>query len=322
MRSLMVLVVTLLTAVTAAAAPVTPATPAAPAEGVKKREEQTGVPIGKGKVKPTVTLTSPIGGWTVDRMLKVEGAVSDITVDPIIVSINGDRYLIQTFGGRFSRSFPAAAGKNVVKASATNLGGTTTAEANVTVQAPPVPFKAVLTSDMDGVYTDLHIWEPTSASEEKLAKEGTLDVADMAHVYWANTASPSGGTFFLNSQGGDFDKPGYGPYLYIHRAPPAGLYLVATNYWPSGDKAHTLANLAFTLFEGTAQEVKRVIKVPLGAPGTTRVLAWVLLQEGSRAQIWVPSQDRPPMLDGKLWPKNLEAATAGINTQGDGGGEY
>src|SRR5256885_36267 len=41
----------------------------------------------------------------------------------------------------------------------------------------------------------------------------------MAHVFWANTASPSGGTFFLNEQGGDFDQPGYGPYLYIHGAP-------------------------------------------------------------------------------------------------------
>lgn len=290
-------------------------------DAARQRETETGVPIGKGTSKPTVTLTAPVGGWTVDRMLKVEGTVSDQTVDPIVISINGDRYLMRTFSGRFSRKFPASNGKNVVKVSATNQGGTTTTEATVTVQAPAVPFKTVLTSDMDGVYTDLHIWEPTDASQAQLGKDGTLDVNQMAHVYWANTNSPSGGTFFLNEQGGDFDQPGYGPYLYIHRAPPAGLYLVATNYWPSGDKAHTLSNLALTLFEGTAQEIKRNIKVPLGTPGTTRVLAWVLVQPGSRAQIWVPSQERAPVLDGKLWPKNLEAATAGVNTQG-GGGDY
>lgn len=289
----------------------------------RKHETETGVPVGKGTTRPTVTLTAPVGGWTVDRMLKIEGSVSDTTVDPIVISINGDRYLLRTFGGRFSRKFPASNGKNVVKVSATNKGGTTTTEATVTVQAPPVPFKTVLTSDMDGVYTDLHIWEPTDTSQAQLDKDGTLDVGKLAHVFWANTSSPSGGTFFLNEQGGDFDQPGYGPYLYIHRAPPAGLYLVATNYWPSGDKPHTLSNLALTLFEGTAQEIKRNIKVPLGTPGTTRVLAWVLVQPGSRAQIWVPSQERPPVLDGKLWPKNLEAATAGVNTQGGGGeGDY
>lgn len=288
----------------------------------KLRETDTGVPIGKGNTKPTVTLTAPVGGWTVDRMLKVEGSVSDASVDPIVISINGDRYLMRTFGGRFSRKFPAASGKNVVKVSATNKGGTTTTEATVTVQAPSVPFKTVLTSDMDNVYTDLHIWEPSDTSQAQLDKDGTLDVAKMAHVFWANTSSPSGGTFYLNEQGGDFDQPGYGPYLYIHRAPPSGLYLVATNYWPSGDKPHTLANLSLTLFEGTAQEVKRNIKVPLGTPGTTRVLAWVLVQAGNRAQVWVPSQERAPVLDGKLWPKNLEAATAGVNTQGGGEGEY
>lgn len=298
------------------------ASPAHAGDAPKQRETDTGVPIGKGTTKPTVTLTAPVGGWTVDRMLKVEGSVSDATVDPIVISINGDRYLMRTFGGRFSRKFPASSGKNVVKVSATNKGGTTTTEATVTVQAPPVPFKTVLTSDMDNVYTDLHLWEPTDTSQAQLEKDGTLDVAKMAHVFWANTSSPSGGTFYLNEQGGDFDQPGYGPYLYIHRAPPAGLYLVATNYWPSGDKPHTLANLSLTLFEGTAQEVKRTIKVPLGTPGTTRVLAWVLVQPGSRAQIWVPSQERAPVLDGKLWPKNLEAATAGVNTQGGGEGEY
>src|SRR5690242_2947310 len=38
---------------------------------------QQGVPIGQGKTLPTVRLTAPSGGWTVDRMLLVEGTVSD-----------------------------------------------------------------------------------------------------------------------------------------------------------------------------------------------------------------------------------------------------
>ncbi|MBI3180207.1 MAG: histidine kinase, partial [Deltaproteobacteria bacterium] len=174
-------------------------------------ERQVGVPIGQGKSKPKVTLTAPTGGWTIDRMILVEGSVSDATVDPVVLSINGDRYLMRTFSGNFARKFPAASGKNIVTVMATNRGGTGKAQVTTTANVPPVPLKAILTSDTDGVYTDLHIWEPTDES----VTGGKLNSGAMAHVYWANTESPSGGTFFLNEQGGNFDQPAYGPYLYV-----------------------------------------------------------------------------------------------------------
>jgi uncharacterized protein YfaP (DUF2135 family) len=278
---------------------------------------QTGVPIGRGTTVPTVKITAPAGGWSVDRMLLVEGTISDTTVDPVLVSINGDRYLMRTSGGRFSRKFPAAGGKNVVTVTATNKGGVGKAQVTTYAQVPPVPLKVILTSDTDGVYTDLHIYEP---SDKTLKADGTVDASAMEHVYWANTESPSGGTFYLNEQGGSFDQPGYGPYLYIHRAPPKGLYLVATNYWPSGDKAHTLAFLNLVLFEGTPQEVRRVVRVPLATPGTTRVLAWVNIVESGKALIHVPSSEPAPIGEG--WPSNLEAAAEALKASaGSEGGE-
>jgi uncharacterized protein YfaP (DUF2135 family) len=191
-------------------------------------------------------------------------------------------------------------------AMATNKGGTGTTQVTCYAQISPVPLRAVLTSDTDGVYTDLHLWEPTAASE---GADGTIDFKKMAHVYWAQTASPSGGTFFLNEQGGDFDQPGYGPYLYVHRAPPTGVFLIATNYWPSGDKAHTLGILNLTLFEGTPSESKRIVRVPLATPGTTRVLAWVNVLGPGRAQVYVPGQDPVPSAG---WPKNLEEAAKAV----------
>ncbi len=275
------------------------------------RPRESGVPIGKGTERPLVKLTSPAGGWSVGRMIKVEGSVSDATVDPITLSINGDRYLLRTLNGRFSRKFPAAAGKNVVAATATNQGGTGEAQVTCFAQIPPVPLKVVLTSDTDGVYTDLHIYEPTDAS---IGPDGKIELKKMAHVYWANTASPSGGTFFLNDQGGDFDQPGYGPYLYVHRAPPTGVFLIATNYWPSGDKAHTLGTLNLTLFEGTAAETKRLVQIPLATPGTTRVLAWVNVLGEGRADVFVPGQDAP----GGAWPPNLEDVAREVSKKGDG----
>ncbi len=278
-------------------------------------DRQVGVPIGKGTTKPRVTLAAPAGGWTIDRMLLVKGSISDVTVDPVVVSINGDRYLMRTYNGEFSRKFPAASGRNVVTVMATNKGGTGSAQATTYAEMPPVPLKAVLTSDTDGVYTDLHIWEPT---DDCMTADGALNVNSMAHVYWANTDSPSGGTFFLNEQGGDFDQPAYGPYLYVHRAPPKGIYLIATNYWPSGDKAHTLGTLNLVLYEGTPQESKRTVRIPLATPGTTRVLAWVNVVEPGKTMVYVPGQD--PMPQGNGWPNNLETATQALNTDGGDGG--
>ena len=273
------------------------------------RPRDAGVPMGKGTERPTVRLTSPAGGWSVGRMLSVEGTVSDLTVDPITLSINGDRYLLRTSGGRFSRKFPAAAGKNVVIATATNHGGTGEAQVTCFAQVPPVPLKVVLTSDTNGVYTDLHVYEPTRTS---VGPDGGLVLKQMAHVYWAETASPSGGTFYLNEQGGSFNQPGYGPYLYVHRAPPSGVFLIATNYWPSGDKGHTVGTLDLTLFEGTAAETKRTVRIPLATPGTTRVLAWVNVLGDGRADVFVPGQD----VLGSGWPPNLNAVERELTRSG------
>jgi uncharacterized protein YfaP (DUF2135 family) len=275
-----------------------------PAPATPSRDQ--GVPIGKGKERPRVELTAPTGGWTVGRMVEVAGTVSDPTVDPVTVSINGDRYLLRTFSGRFSRKFPAASGKIVVVAMATNQGGTGTAQVTAFAQVAPVPLRAVLTSDTDGVYTDLHVYEPTA---ESVDAQGMLDLTRTAHVFWANTESPSGGTFYLNEQGGDFDQPGYGPYLYVHRAPPKGVFLIATNYWPSGDKGHTVGTLNLTLFEGTPAESRRAVRVPLATRGTTRVLAWINVLGSGRAQVYVPGQDPPP---GEGWPKNLDEIARGL----------
>ncbi len=275
-----------------------------------------GVPIGTGHFLPVVTLTKPTGGWSVGRMLTVSGTVSDNTINPVTVSINGDRYLMRSSGGQFSREFPAAAGKNVVTVLATNSSGTGRAQATTFAQIPAVPMKVILTSDTDGVYTDLHVYEATDVSEAN----GKLDSNKMAHVYWADTSSPSGGTFFLNEQQGDFDQPGYGPYLYLHRAPPKGTYLIATNYWPSGDKAHTIATLNISLFEGTPSEIKRRVTIPLATPGSTRVLAWVNVIGGGRALVYVPSADAKPT--DERWPKNLAEAAAALQAANPGeGGE-
>lgn len=268
-----------------------------PQETEPPQTRSTGKPIGKGAAPPVVTLQEPEGGWTVSRMVTVAGTVSDSTVDPVSVSINGSRYLLRTAGGAFRRKFPVTAGKNAVVVEASNRGGTGSAARTLYAQVPPVPVFLVLTSDTDGVYTDLHVYEPPSdaTDPEQAGRDRT------EHVFWARTTSPSGGSFYLNEQGEDFDQPGYGPYAYTHTSPPLGFYRVDANYWPSGDKAHTVATLDVVLFGGTPEEVRRRLKVPLVAPGETRTLAWLKVEGGGKGRVWVPSVDRRPT-DARVWP--------------------
>ena len=224
---------------------------------------------------PILTLAQPAGGWTSAMQITVAGSCSDPMADPIIVNINGVRYYARNAEGSFSRAFPAAKGKNSVIAECANSAGSSKASTVVDAVIPAIPLKVVLTSDTDGVYTDLHIYEP-----------------DYSHVYWADTRSISGGIFFLNQDGGSFDQAGYGPYLYVHPAPPTGVFRIDANYWPGGAVQHTLANLDIILDEGLPTESRRRVQTPLARPGETRTLAYIVIQ-GNRlpAKIYVPGQD-------------------------------
>ena len=224
---------------------------------------------------PVLTLSKPAGGWTSGLQITVAGTCSDPAADPIVVNINGVRYYVRNANGSFARAFPAAKGKNTVIAECANKAGVAKASTTVDAVIAPIPLKVVLTSDSDGVYTDLHIYEP-----------------DNSHVYWADTNSNSGGIFFLNSNGENFDQAGYGPYLYVHPAPPVGVFRIDTNYWPGGAVQHTLANLDLILDEGLPTETRRRVQKPLARPGETQTLAYVVIQ-GNRqpAKIYVPGQD-------------------------------
>lgn len=250
------------------------ATPSDDSDILARRGQQRPLPTDAGQ-PPTLTLSQPAGGWTSGLQIKVEGTCSDPAADPVVVNINGVRYYVRNVNGGFARAFPAAKGKNTVIAECANAAGVAKASTTVDAVIAPIPLKVVLTSDSDGVYTDLHIYEP-----------------DNTHVYWADTNSTSGGIFFLNQNGDNFDQAGYGPYLYVHPAPPVGVFRIDTNYWPGGAVQHTLANLDIILDEGLPSESRRRVQKPLARPGETQTLAYVVIQGNRRpAKIYVPGQD-------------------------------
>ena len=267
--------------------------------GAPPAERQSGKLIGSGNAAAKIELTSPKGGWTVDRMVLVQGTVSDPSINPVTVSINGDRYLLKTVNGSFKRKFPVTAGKNAITVQGANKAGTAKAERTLHAQVPPLGIFLILTSDTDGVYTDLHVYEPPLGSSDPFLEGEKSSV----HVYWADTSSKSGGKFYLNEQeGGEFDSPGFGPYVYSHASPSAGIYRVDANYWPSGDKAHTVGTLNIVLFGGTVNETRRSVQYPLVMPGETVTLAWIRIDRDQKGFVYVPSLDEKPKT-AELWPK-------------------
>lgn len=256
--------------------------------------------MGSGSEPIIINLESPRSGWTQDRMVLVKGTISDLTVHPVAISVNGDRYFIHNKNGAFSRSFPVSAGKNNISVIAKNKTGVYKVERNLFANFSPTAIKVVLTSDTDNVYTDLHIYEPNASSLTPYSEIPT------EHIYWAKTASPSGGKFYLNNQSESFDYPGFGPYLYTHAAPPLGIYRIDANYYPSGDRAHILATLNIVLFGGSPTEIKRVVKVPLIKKGDTKTLAWVKIEKNMKAEIFVPGIDK---YDDKIWPEFVKNDT-------------
>jgi uncharacterized protein YfaP (DUF2135 family) len=248
---------------------------------------RVGLKVGEGKEKPTLLLLEPAGGWTVERMVAIRGSCSDATADPVLININGSRYYARTANGQFKRKFPAARGHNNITVSCRNQGGLASQTRSLYASVSPVGLKLVLSSDTDGVYTDLHIYEP-----------------DGTHVYWADRESSSGGLFYLNADGGGFDKPGYGPYLYVHPAPPAGVYKVDAHYWPGGAVQHTLATLEVILNEGLPTESRRKVEFPLARPGENQTLAYITIKpDGVPGSVYAPLEDpkseAPPLKEKK-----------------------
>lgn len=254
--------------------------PALPAGGTISEDEEVlahrgKTMVGQGTEMPVLTLSGPGGGWTTGLQVEVRGSCSDHTADPIVANINGVRYYIRPSAGAFARKFPAAKGKNTVLVECSNKAGTARATASVEAVINPIPLKVVLSNDTDSAYTDLHVYEP-----------------DKTHVYWAETRSPSGAIFFLNDQDGQFDKAGYGPYLYVHPAPPVGVFRVDVNYWPGGAVQHTLANLDIITDEGLPSESRKRVRRPLARPGETQTLAYVVIRGNNQPpKIFVPGQD-------------------------------
>lgn len=116
-------------------------------------------------------------------------------------------------------------------------------------------LRVLLSWDTDETDVDLHVVGPTGE-----------------HTFYGDRVSATGGALDVDV------TTGFGPEIYAHPAPPPGVYNVYVNYYGSGERPAdevTVAQVTVLLGEGTPQERRQQVSVPLREPGDlTRVFAF------------------------------------------------
>src|SRR5437870_4268578 len=109
---------------------------------------------------PTVTIDSPHGGWTTNRVARITGNVSDSSLRTGVLCVNGTDRPLPLTAGHFDLSLVLSPGLNVIEAAATNAEGEGRARISLFAKVPKIDLRVVLSWDTDGTDLDLHVLEP------------------------------------------------------------------------------------------------------------------------------------------------------------------
>ena len=183
---------------------------------------------------PRVTIDSPSGGWTTERLVKVEGSVFPASIARATLVVNGAAKGLAVTSGRFSSDLVLGPGENLVSVVAENQGGVGSARLALRAEAPPVDVKVVLTWDTDQTDVDLHVVDPNGEEVNYTHRESKL--------------------------GGKLDNDvttGFGPETFTLANAIPGDYQVRARYYSDHGNAVTVAVVQVILFEGTDREERR-----------------------------------------------------------------
>lgn len=180
---------------------------------------------------PTVSIDSPTGGWSTERIVEVSGSVSDEKVARAVLVVNGNERWIDVKGGKFQATLVVSKGSNTLEVVARNAAGEGRDSVNVFSDVPAVDMQVVLSWDTDKTDVDMHVVDP--AGEE---------------CYYAHRQTVAGGKLDVD------DTDGYGPEVFTLAAAPTGSYRVAVKYFSSHGHPQTRCRVQVVLYEGTNRE--------------------------------------------------------------------
>jgi uncharacterized protein YfaP (DUF2135 family) len=178
-----------------------------------------------------VQIQSPRPGWTHQRVVFVQGTVSDKKLHTATVSLNGVGLPIGVREGRFEVKLVVPPGEDVIEVSAHNDSGTGHDAVRLYAEVKPTDLVVTLSWDTDGSDLDLRLTDP--AGEE----------CDFGHRHTA-----AGGALEVD------DTDGYGPEIFAQPHAKPGDYLVTVAAYDLNGAPLTHAEVTVVIREGTPAE--------------------------------------------------------------------
>lgn len=181
-----------------------------------------------------VSITTPKGGWSSERIIKVEGT-TELNVRFVTLIFNKIPLRIPVRNGRFSRSLVPGPGQNSLIVEAVYNKRVYTDSVEFYSKAPYKSLKIISMWDTDGTDVDLHVIEP--GGEE---------------CYYGHRNTSTGGSLDVDIVNG------YGPEIYTRTAPLKGNYRIKVKYYSDNGHPQTMVTIYIVVDEGTPTE--RIIK--------------------------------------------------------------
>ena len=188
-------------------------------------------PTPSAAAAPTVAITSPSGGWTTNRVVKISGTVSDSALRLARVCVNGSDRPLPLSSGSFDINLVLSPGLNVIEVTAANDKGEGRAKVSLFAKVPKMDLRVVLSWDTDGTDLDLHVLEP-----------------DGEESWYGHRETKSGGSLDVDV------TTGYGPEIYTQANAQPGEYAVSVDYFSDHGHAQTEVKVDVLLWEGTDRE--------------------------------------------------------------------
>jgi uncharacterized protein YfaP (DUF2135 family) len=180
---------------------------------------------------PKVSITSPTGGWTSNRVVHISGTISDPAIELGTISVNGADRPLPLRAGAFDISLVMAPGQNVIEVVARNAAGEGRDKVSFFAKVPKLDLRVILSWDTDHTDLDLHVKEPSG--EES---------------WYGHRETASGGSLDVDV------TDGYGPEIYTQANAQPGTYTVFVSYFSDHGNAQSEVKVDVLLYEGTERE--------------------------------------------------------------------
>jgi len=186
---------------------------------------------GAAPEAPKVRLRAPRAGWTHQRVVSVQGTVSDRRIKVARVALNGDDLPVSVREGRFEVRLVVPPGEDTVEVSAHGEGGGGRDAVTFFADVPPTDLVVVLSWDTDATDLDLQVTNPAGEACDE-----------------SNRHTAAGGALEVD------DTDGFGPEIFAQPRAQPGLYRVAVASYDLGGVATTHAQVQVIVRQGTAAE--------------------------------------------------------------------